>query len=350
MKPIRLTVLICALSLIPLLCFSAENKTQSSSFIPLSEGAEQLGARFSWDPLSGIGVFEKNGHTIQFHSEDQIALFDYRKLEIIDAPKNVNGTVYVSAGFMERATTFFASEKSETLFKIGAILIDPGHGGKDSGAVGNHTVDGKKLQLYEKDVVLKVSEELYKQLKTVYPDKKIYMTRTDDTFLSLEERVEIANNMPLAEHEAILYISVHANSAFDKKASGFEVWYLSPGYRRTILSENAADKEILPILNSMLEEEFTTESILIAKFILDGMDAEIGKESPNRGLKEEEWFVVRNANMPSVLVEIGFVSNEHEARLLADESYLRKIALGIYNGLSSFIAHFERSRGFTSGQ
>ena len=69
-----------------------------------------------------------------------------------------------------------------------------------------------------------------------------------------------------------------------------------------------------------------------------------------RGLKEEEWFVVRNANMPSVLVEVGFVSNPEEALLLSDRNYLRKIALGIYNGVSSFVTHFEHSRGFTISQ
>ncbi len=100
----------------------------------------------------------------------------------------------------------------------------------------------------------------------------------------------------------------------------------------------------------MMEEEFTTESVLIAKFILDELDREIGAQSGNRGLKEEEWFVVRNANMPSVLIEVGFVSNPEEAVLLNDAGYLRKITTGIYNGLAAFIVHFERSRGFTGTQ
>ena len=311
-------------------CFGAN--AQSQGFVPLIEGSSQIGAKLFWDSLSGIGVLEKNGHSMQFKAEDQIALFDYRTFEIVDAPKVVNVSVFVSNAFMTRAEDFLGNSKPsapDSLFKIGAILIDPGHGGKDSGAVGKHKVNGKNTQLYEKDVVLKVAEDLYKQLKTAYSDKKIYMTRTDDTFLSLEERVEIANNTQLGEHEAILYISIHANSAFDKKASGFEVWYLSPGYRRTILSEDAADKEILPILNSMLEEEYTTESIMIAKFIMDGLQAQIGKDSVARGIRAEEWFVVKNSNMPAVLIELGFVSNEKEAMLLYDDKYLKKETLGI---------------------
>ena len=96
-----------------------------------------------------------------------------------------------------------------------------------------------------------------------------------------------------------------------------------------------------------MEEEFTTESILIAKYIQDGMKAQVGSLSVDRGIKEEEWFVVRNANMPSVLVELGFVTNEEEAKLLFDKNYLRKLSLGIYNELTAFVTHFERSRGFT---
>ena len=98
----------------------------------------------------------------------------------------------------------------------------------------------------------------------------------------------------------------------------------------------------------MLEEEFTTESIMIAKFIMDGMKAQIGKESVARGIKAEEWFVVKNSNMPAVLIELGFLTNEKEAKNLINDTYLKKTTLGIYNGISAFITHFERSKGFTT--
>ena len=81
---------------------------------------------------------------------------------------------------------------------------------------------------------------------------------------------------------------------------------------------------------------------------MDGLQAQIGDKSKARGIKAEEWFVVRNANMPSVLIEVGFVTNEKEALNLNDPNYLQKTALGIYNGINAFVTHFERSRGFTS--
>jgi N-acetylmuramoyl-L-alanine amidase len=134
----------------------------------------------------------------------------------------------------------------------------------------------------------------------------------------------------------------------DKNACGYEVWYLSPDYRRQVLDKTVSDDaNVQSILNDMLEEEYTTESILIAKFILDGIGTQVGNLSESRGAKEEEWFVVRNSKMPSVLVETGFLTNEKEAKLLTDEDYLKKLSFGIYNGLQAFVTHFERSRGFT---
>ncbi|MBO7639465.1 MAG: N-acetylmuramoyl-L-alanine amidase, partial [Treponema sp.] len=93
--------------------------------------------------------------------------------------------------------------------------------------------------------------------------------------------------------------------------------------------------------------EYTTESILIAKLVLDGIGTQVGALSKSRGMKEEEWFVVRNSKMPSILVETGFLSNAEEAKLLMDDEYLKKLAIGMYNGLQAFVTHFERSRGFT---
>jgi N-acetylmuramoyl-L-alanine amidase len=190
---------------------------------------------------------------------------------------------------------------------------------------------------------------LYSRLKSAYPDKNISLTRSTDKFLSLSQRTDIANSIKLKDKEAILYISIHVNASLDKKASGYEVWYLSPGYRRTVLDKNSTDdKNLFPILNSMMEEEYTTESILIAKFIMDGIQAQVEKLSSPRGIKAEEWFVVRNANMPSVLIEVGFLTNQEEAMNLNSDSYLQKTTQGIYNGISAFVTHFERSRGFTT--
>jgi N-acetylmuramoyl-L-alanine amidase len=183
-------------------------------------------------------------------------------------------------------------------------------------------------------------------LKEGFPDKEVVLTRTDDTFVSLEDRVVIANGLLEKTKDTILYVSIHANtSPFNKTASGFEVWCLPPAYKRTLLDAKAAGKEnqdILPILNSMLEEEISVESTVLAREILAGLDRRIGDQTENRGMRQNDWYVVRNARMPAVLTEVGFVSYPEEAARLADESYLKNVAQGMYDGIRAFISRFEQ--------
>ena len=310
--------------------------------------AKKEGITLYWDSLSETGMLEKNGHQITFRKDESIVMLDNVRFELTDAPELKNNKIYVSKKFMNDADQMF-KENNSTMFKVGAILVDAGHGGKDPGALKTYKINGKDVTIQEKDVNLKVAKLLGERLKTAYPDKQIILTRNKDVFLTLQERTEIANNVKVKEDEAVLFISIHVNSSLNKTSSGYEVWYLSPGYRRTVLDKSSTDdKSLFPILNSMLEEEYTTESIMIAKFIMDGLQSQIGNESKARGIKAEEWFVVKNSNMPSVLIELGFVSNEKEALLLNNDTYLKKAALGIYNGIAAFITHFERSKGFTS--
>ena len=317
--------------------------------IDLLEKGKKSGMTIYWDSLSESGMIEKNGHQLSFRNGESIVLLDSLKMMITEAPELRGNQLYVSKKFLDDSEEFF-NQKSELPFKVGAILIDAGHGGKDPGALKTYKINGKNVTIQEKDITLKVSKMLAERLKSAYPGKQIILTRDKDVFLTLGERTDIANNVRVGENEAVLFISVHVNSSLNKTSSGYEVWYLSPGYRRNVLDKSAVDgdENLFPILNSMLEEEYTTESIMIAKFIMDGLQAQIGKESTARGIKAEEWFVVRNSNMPSVLIELGFVSNEKEALLLNDERYLKKATLGIYNGIAAFITHFERSQGFTT--
>ena len=312
--------------------------------------ADSNGMTLYWDALSGSGVLEKNGHHVSFRVGDRMLLLDYSAVRLSDAPVQKDGVVTVTDNFISQAEQFFRTESTsnENLYKIGAILIDPGHGGKDPGASATHTIKGKKVTVVEKDICLDVGLRLYDLLRKKYPNKNIIMTRSTDKYLTLAQRTEIANGVKLKPDEAVLYISVHVNANDDPAASGYEVWYLTPGYRRQVLTSSVTnDKSVDSILNDMLEEEFTTESILISKFVEDGIQAQVGSLSASRGLKAEEWYVVRNAYMPSVLVETGFLTNPKEAALLCDKNYLQKLALGMYNGLVAFVSHFEQTRGFT---
>ncbi|NCN06205.1 MAG: N-acetylmuramoyl-L-alanine amidase, partial [Spirochaetales bacterium] len=231
--------------------------------------------------------------------------------------------------------------------RISAIFLDPGHGGRDPGAIGRHQMNGSTQVLQEKDVVLDVSLQVADLLRRNLPGVKVVLSRDQDVYLTLEERTNLANAIELQENENILYLSIHANAAINSRSRGFEVWYLPPDYRRQLIAPGdfeVLSDSVIPILNTILEEEITVESILLSQAISESLDTEVGDLSPNRGLFEEEWYVVRNARMPSVLVELGFLTNADEFQLLGDSEYLKKLSRGIYTGLVRFLNNFESVR------
>ena len=314
-------------------------------YIELTEVLSELDAYLEWNSLREIGTIVAGDMWVVFKVGAPWIVFDYTEkmttAEIVRKDGNIFFPILTFKNIKQRVVK---KPSREWLPNIAVVLIDPGHGGKDPGTEGVYEESGVMRKLAEKDVVLKVGTYLLKLLRNHYPAKRTLMTRSTDVYKALEERVEMANNMYLADDEAIIYISLHANAAFTPKPSGFEVWYLPPDYRRVIEDEESVGSEnrkLIPILNVIREEDITIESIYLAQAILNGLDEQIGEYTLNRGLKAETWFVVRNAKMPSVLVEIGFVTNPQETARLADEEYLNKITQGIYNGITQFIDQFE---------
>ncbi len=321
-----------------------------ADYIELSALLKETKVTMEWDYMLDTGVLIKNTDRVVFKIGAPWILLNYMKKVNTAGIIRRDGVVLIPEQTAAVIRDFFNKPDTSPYYRVAAIVIDPGHGGKDPGASYSYTVGGKRIIVAEKDVVLDISRLLYTMLTQKYPNKIIKMTRDSDTFISLEQRPEIANSIPTKSNEAIIYISVHANSSANRQARGFEVWYLTPTHRRELLEPAAYTEEhedILPILNSMKEEEYTWESVILAKDILDSLNVTIGKTSENRGLKEGRWFVVRKAKMPSILIEIGFVSNKEEALELSDENHLKKLSKAIYNGVCSFIEKFEKSKAFT---
>ncbi len=340
---------VLAAAFITLLLFSVNSfgEELSGEMVSINDLVEITGAEFRWDPFRSIGELSSKGQTVVFKPGIPFLLINYSdKTETVSVSRGDAGEILFSPEAAEIITDLFdmATPAAGSVMKIKAIIIDPGHGGKDPGAIGRFQIDGEQVNLKEKDVVLSVATYVAERLKSTYSEKQIILTRSTDVFISLEQRTVIANSIELEENEAIIFVSVHANASLNPNANGFEVWYLPPEYRRDLLDDSTIESElsdVVPILNTMLEEEITVESILLAQSIQKGLKISIGDKIEDRGLKEESWFVVRNAKMPAVLVELGFVTNKTEAVILRDESYLKKVGEGIYNGISSFINHFE---------
>ena len=219
--------------------------------------------------------------------------------------------------------------------KIGRIVVDAGHGGHDTGTIGPRG-------LREKDLVLDVALRLGKLLETRM-GAEVVQTRDDDTFVPLETRTALAN-----QHQADLFISIHANSSRDPKARGVETYYLNftssadaleVAARENAVSENSIH-ELQDLVKKIALRDKIEESREFAAEVQRSIHAGLAKAGsmPNRGVKQAPFIVLIGANMPSVLAEISFVSNPRDERRLKTPEYRQKIAESLYRGISRYVS------------
>ena len=224
--------------------------------------------------------------------------------------------------------------------KIDVIVIDPGHGGDDYGAIGQK---GTK----EKDVVLDISKKLASLIRK---DKKfkVVMTRDRDKTLTLEDRAKIANDAG-----ADLFVSIHANASPKRQARGWNVFFLAPALndsaRSAALLENGfflqqsserGGDPLEMIISDMLQTEFQAESHDFAQMV----DREFRRrlDTPARGIDQAGFFVLNKVFTPSVLIESAFISNKGEEKKLKDKKYQERVAQGLYEAIKRFKAKYER--------
>ena len=351
MRRLILVLLTAAFFLLPSSLFSVDaGDLPVPELVDLKTLADEAGAQLRHDYWKGIYELRKGRITVRFSVGADWYLLNYTELKLnLVSELTADGRFHIDSVSAADVIAFFDEAEAET-HGIRYIVIDPGHGGKDPGAIGSYENEEGRQALNEKDVVLKTALETAALLEARYPDKTVILTRSTDEYLKLEERTEIANSVELDENDSMIFISIHANASFNTTARGFEVWYLPPEFRRDLIDPESfgdVDSDVIPILNTMLEEEYTIESVILGEMLLSSLDDEVGNLTENRGPKEESWFVVRNAKMPSVLIELGFVTNKDEALLLASRTYLKKLSKGIYNGIVDFINDYERTRGYT---
>ncbi|MFC1539599.1 N-acetylmuramoyl-L-alanine amidase [Candidatus Latescibacterota bacterium] len=243
-------------------------------------------------------------------------------------------------------------ELSKDLWTIDTVVIDPGHGGKDPGTVGP---DGT----YEKDIVLAIAKEL-KRIIDERKEFKAVLTRDRDVFIPLRQRAEIADKA-----NGKLFISIHVNAHRSKSAYGLEAYFLSEA--KTENAQRVADRENASALLEDNPEYYTEESSIFLKIFSDMQSNVFLKESQymcqlildktvsstkqsSRGVKQGVYYVLlgTQAIMPSVLFEIGYISNDNEGRLIKRLSNQKRIAQSIYDAIIDFKMQAERdlmSRG-----
>jgi len=220
--------------------------------------------------------------------------------------------------------------------KIGRIVIDPGHGGHDTGTIG-------PTGLMEKDLCLDVALRLGKIIQQRLPGADVVYTRADDTFIPLEERTNIAN-----QAKADLFISIHANSSRDHAARGIETYYLnmkgSAEAMEVATRENATAEQGVHDLQDLVKKIAQTEKIEeskeFAEDIQDSLAKRVQKSSKtvkDRGVRKAPFVVLIGADMPSILTEISFLSNPADEKLLKQPEQRQRVAEGLYQGVASYL-------------
>jgi len=228
--------------------------------------------------------------------------------------------------------------------KVNRVVIDAGHGGHDYGTIGPNGV-------LEKDVVLDVALRLSRMVQERM-GAEVVLTRSDDTFIPLHERTAIAN-----EHKADLFLSIHANSSPTPEVAGTETFFLNftnaPDALNVAARENAgSDKtvgELKDLIQTITLNDKIEESRTFAEDIQNSIQAQAARSNTaahNRGVKRAPFVVLIGASMPSVLAEIGFLSNNHDESNLGKPAYRQKVAEALYKGLAQYsqsLSHFEPS-------
>ncbi|MGM0443527.1 MAG: N-acetylmuramoyl-L-alanine amidase family protein [Fibrobacterota bacterium] len=268
-----------------------------------------------------------------------------------------SGTLYMAFDQLidafDRVTSFSFTRKKDTIFLgrdeldraypevTGLVVIDPGHGGRDPGAIGPDST-------LEKDVVLALSLHLKDYLSQM-SGITVKMTRDDDRFIPLMERTAMANS-----HGADLFVSIHANASPNKKqADGFKLYFLSE-------AETEMDREIARQENAVIEYEESEDTTVVNSILSDMIGAEYLKESQelsiqavefldrnvnalrrlHTGVGQANFYVLRGAEMPAVLVESAFISNSREEKLLKDSAFQRRFSRALGGAVIRFMKQY----------
>ena len=264
------------------------------------------------------------------------------------------------------AQLFFLKAQDRPL-GLTTVCIDAGHGGKDPGCISK---DGSKTQ--EKDITLSIAKYLSEKITSGYPEMKVVLTRSDDTFLELRERTDVAN-----KNNSDLFISIHVNAVDTKKnknwtsVSGFSVHTL--GQSRTGKDLFSFNMEVCKRENSviLLEEDYSTkyqgfdpsepESYIFFNLMQNSnlghslsfaeyVDNELAKGpiKNNRGISQDPFYVLWGTTMPSVLVEVGFITNASDLAIMKTEGGRKSIANRIYNAFKAFKKKYDATLNIDS--
>jgi len=322
---------------------------ESNAYSELNAFCKTHRLRYNFDTLDDIVHLTSSSADIKLLIDSHYAFYNGQIISLKRAPYYSKGKVFVP---IELAGVVFVKKppvsiSSQTLppagyrFKpisIRTIVIDPGHGGKDPGAI-------SRRGLKEKYITIKIARYLKKELQA--RGFKVYLTRNSDVYLTLRERVQFAKR-----HKADLFISVHANSNRSRRIRGTEVYYLSEKYfdsesKAVVMAENAPfhsssglfPKNTQRIVWDLMCVENNTISLDFANTVVSTLRSMGFKV---RSPKGAPFYVLKYAYVPSILVESGYLSNSYEEKLLRKPYYQKQIAHGVALSVSILNRHYAK--------
>lgn len=287
---------------------------------------------WEWDPVLQMATLKYGEMKARVLVGSDLVLIDGDRITLSAPVRTVRSAVMVPSDFQFKVINRLRrgdGRKMEIRFsKIRKIVIDAGHGGKDPGAIGRGGVKEKKIVL-----------DISKRLKTILKRRgiKVGMTREKDEFVSLSERTEIASRT-----NADLFISVHANSSPVRSVHGVEVFSLKDlefieedeaqrRRNRYLMFKNLSIKNSIPDVKEIVSDMLRSHKMAGVEKLAARIAKQTAKriKTKNRGVKLSHFYVIRNTLIPAVLVEVGFLTNPKEAKLLQTSAYRQKVALGL---------------------
>jgi N-acetylmuramoyl-L-alanine amidase len=333
----------------------------NTQYLPVIKLCEAYGLSWEWDEVARVATIKGGRGKISLLAGSDKILINGHEENLGNQAVLYKSALYVPASFVkyklgkimavkgaEREEAGVTGAEPQQRYAIRAIVIDPGHGGNDPGAI------SRRYRLKEKDLNLYVARRLRDLL-----DKRgirVTLTRDKDTFISLEKRAEMANN-----GNADLFVSIHSNASRSRWLSGFECYYLSEATddnaRAIAARENASLKyekgsiaERSDSLETTLWDMELTEDRIVSRelaeslcdSVRDNLSARVG------GVKSAKFYVLKFARTPAVLVETGYMSNRQEEDKLHDSAYLDRMAEALSDGILAYKREYERTDGFTN--
>ena len=340
MQKLKISVLIFILAFIVNGCASSKPANTTAYHEKfLKKLCEHYGISLQWDHISQLITLTYEGKETKILVGSPMAIVNGDAITLSGPVVMIESSIVVPADFIVKVVEPMRVKSTAPAYPslaIREVIIDPGHGGKDPGAVG---VSGAQ----EKDIVLDIAKRLKKILEN--RGLRVIMTRETDVFISLQERTEIASRS-----KADLFISIHANSSLVQTVYGIEVFSLKG---LSSLEQNEAQREmnhqilfksltmkrhnenLEKILADMLYSYKQAESHELADHAAEKISRFV--KTKNRGMKYARFYVLRNTLIPAVLVEVGFLSNTREERLLANGLYRQKVADGLAKSILEYV-------------